>query len=63
MGNYLWYFELTAPSTVDLIDRIDRVTIKRAETGVTPPRYGIVPPPFRFLVRPRPPDLRQVCFE
>ena len=33
MDNHLWYFELTAPSTVDLIDRIDRVTMEHAESG------------------------------
>ena len=65
VDSYRWYFEreLTAPSTIDLVNHIDRMSVESADTGDTPRYCGILPPPFRFLLRPRPPDLRQACLE
>ena len=45
--------------SVDLIYHVDRMIAESTDTGDPPPRCGIVPPPFRFLIRPRPSDFRQ----
>ena len=65
---WLWHvagypddFESSAPSSVDLIHHVDRMMAESTDTGDPPPRCGIVSPPFRFLIRPRPSDFRQAC--